>query len=184
MAARSFLLSVMLVIPFYAIFAREITGTQISGLGLFVIANSLAMLLSSYFWGRFADSSSRLVMASGGIAGIIACAMALSFPLLDESFHTSAAFSAIFFVAGFAHAGIRLGRKTWLVDAAPEIERPLYVSVSNTVVGIITVASAALGFIADAASVGWLIGVFAAFMLIGVVLALRLPEAEEMAASN
>ncbi len=181
--ARAMLLSVMLVIPFYSIFARDITGADISGLGLFMIFNSLAMVLSSYFWGRFSDRSSRLVMASGGLVGMAGCALALSFLILPESWHNAWAFSGVFFIAGFAHAGIRLGRKTYLVDAAPETERPLYVAVSNTLVGIITVASAALGFIADLMGVAWLIGFFALMMLAGVVLAYSLPEAENMTAS-
>jgi MFS family permease len=182
--ARSLLLSVMLVIPFYSIFAREITGTQVSGLGLFVIANSLAMVLSSYFWGRFADRSSKLVMAAGGFVGVTGASIALGFLLLPEPFQTPIAFSSVFFIAGFAHAGIRLGRKTYLVDAAPEKERPLYVAVSNTFVGLITILSAALGFIADLMGVEWLIGLFALLMAGGVVAALALPEAEEMLVEN
>lgn len=182
--ARALLLSVMLVIPFYSIFAREITGTEVSSLGLFVIANSLAMVLSSYFWGRFADRSSKLVMASGGMVGLAGAALALSFLVVPESWHTPALFSGVFFIAGFAHAGIRLGRKTYLVDAAPEKERPLYVAVSNTLVGVITVLSAALGVIADVLGVSWLIGLFATLMAAGVVLSLMLPPAAEMVQSD
>ncbi len=180
--ARSFLLSVMLVIPFYSIFARQITGTEVSGLGLFVIANSLAMVLSSYFWGRFADRSSKHVMAAGGLVGVLGSVIALSFLILPETWQTPIVFSTVFFIAGFAHAGIRLGRKTYLVDGAPEKERPLYVAVSNTFVGLITVLSVALGFIADLFGVEWLIGLFALLMIGGVLTALALPKAEEMVA--
>jgi len=178
--ARAFLLGVMLVVPFYAIFAREITGTQISGLGLFVIANSLATVLSSYFWGRFADKSSRRVLAAGGFVGMLSCILALSFLILPEGWQNPYAFSSVFFVAGFSQAGIRLGRKTYLVDAAPEKERPLYVAVSNTLVGLITVLSAVLGFSADLFGVSWLIGLFGVLITIGIVMAISLPEAENM----
>lgn len=178
--ARSLLLSVMLVIPFYSIFAREITGTEVSGLGLFVITSSLAMVMSSYFWGRFADRSSRLVMASGGLVGVLGAGMSLSFLFLPGSWHTPLAFSSVFFVAGFAHAGIRLGRKTYLVDAAPEIERPLFVAVSNTFVGIITIVSAGFGFFADLFGTEWLIAIFGVMMMGGILTALTLPKAEEM----
>ena len=178
--ARSLLLSVMLVIPFYSIFAREITGTEVSGLGLFVIANSLAMVLSSYFWGRFADRSSRLVMAAGGFVGVIGAVVSLTFLFLPEGWQNPFAFASVFFIAGFAHAGIRLGRKTYLVDAAPEKERPLYVAVSNTLVGLVTVLSAALGFIADLLGVEWLIALFGLLMILGIVTALTLPKSENM----
>lgn len=147
--ARAFLLGVILVVPFYAIFARKVTGTEFSSLALFVIANSLATVLSSYFWGRFADRSSRRVLAAGGIVGLLSCMLALSFLILPENWQNPYAFSVVFFVAGFSHTGIRLGRKTYLIDAAPEKERPLYVAVSNILVGLITLLSAVLGFSAD-----------------------------------
>jgi len=182
--ARSLLLSAMLVIPFYAIFAREITGTEVSSLGIFVIANSLAMVFSSYLWGRFADRSSKNVMAAGGFVGLIGATAALSFLFIPSSWQTPLAFSSVFFIAGFAHAGIRLGRKTYLVDAAPEKERPLYVAVSNTLVGLITVLSAVMGFGADLFGVEWLIGIFGVIMLTGIVVSLRLPEADEMVVSE
>ena len=178
--ARALLLSVMLVIPFYSIFAREVTGTEVSSLGIFVIANSLAMVTSSYFWGRFADRSSKNVMAMGGAVGLIGGLIALSFLILPDGWHTPLVFSTVFLVAGFAHAGIRMGRKTYLVDAAPEKDRPLYVAVSNTLVGAITVLSAVLGFGADLFGVAWLIGLFLFLMGLGIAVSLSLPEAEQM----
>jgi MFS family permease len=182
--ARSLLLSVMLVIPFYSVFARDITGTEVSSLGIFVISNSLAMVFSSYLWGRFADRSSKHVMAAGGLTGVAGAAIALSFLFVPESLQTPIAFSLVFFVAGFAHAGIRLGRKTYLVDAAPEKERPLYVAVSNTLVGLITVLSAVFGFGADLFGVEWLIGLFAFLMTGGIIVSLSLPDAENMVAGG
>ncbi len=178
--ARSLLLSVMLVIPFYSVFARDITGTEVSSLGIFVISNSLAMVLSSYLWGRLADRSSKHVMAAGGFVGVTGAAIALSFLFLPEDWHSPAAFSMVFFVAGFAHAGIRMGRKTYLVDAAPEKERPLYVAVSNTLVGLITLLSAVFGFGADLFGVEWLIAFFAILMIGGIVVSLSLPDADKM----
>lgn len=182
--ARAFLLGVILVVPFYAIFARKVTGTEFSSLALFVIANSLATVLSSYFWGRFADRSSRRVLAAGGIVGLLSCMLALSFLILPENWQNPYAFSVVFFVAGFSHTGIRLGRKTYLIDAAPEKERPLYVAVSNTLVGLITLLSAVLGFSADQFGVSWLIALFGAGIAVGIVLALTLPEASNMVQSS
>ena len=178
--ARSILLSVMLVIPFYAIFAREIVGTEVSGLGIFVISNSLAMVLSSYLWGRFADRSSKHVMAAGGCVGLVGAILALGFLIFPDEWHIPILFSSVFFIAGFAHAGIRMGRKTYLVDGAPEKDRPLYVALSNTFVGLITVSSVVLGFIADLMGVEWLIALFGLLMAAGIMISLQLPNAENM----
>lgn len=50
----------------------------------------------------------------------------------------------IFLLIGFAQAGLWLGRKTYLVDGAPEDDRPLCVAVSNTLIGMATLCSGVL----------------------------------------
>lgn len=111
---------------------------------------------------------------------MLGCALALSFLIFPESLQTPWAFAAVFFIGGMAQAGTRLGRKTYIVDAAPEADRPLYVAVSNTLIGLVTLSSAVLGFVADLFGTPWLIGLFALIMLAGILTALSLPEAEDM----
>ena len=177
---RSLLLSVMLVVPFYSIFARDVVSTEISSLGLFMITNSLAMVLSSYVWGRLADKSSHKAMAYGGLLGFFSALVAVMFTFFPESWQSPLLYSSVFLFAGFAHAGVRLGRKTYLIDAAPEKERPLYVAVSNTLVGIVTIASGLFGIFADLLGVNWLIGIFALMMVSGSILSLTLPKPSKM----
>ena len=177
--SRSLLLGVPLVVPFYSLFAREL-GTGLSGLGLFVMANSLAMVLSSYFWGRLADRSSKLAMAYGGLAGVAAALLALGLGWWLDLDYTAWWLAGIIFITGFAQAGTRLGRKTYLVDAAPEKERPLYVAVSNTVVGIIFLGSSLVGLLAGIIGVQGVIFAFTLMMLVGSVMAFRLPDPENM----
>ncbi len=176
--ARSLLLGVPLVVPFYSLFAREL-GAGLGGLGLFVMANSLAMVLSSYFWGRIADRSSNKAMGWGGLIGAAAALIALAVGWLDLDY-TSWWLATIIFITGFAQAGTRLGRKTYLVDAAPEKERPLYVAVSNTLVGIIFLGSSLIGLLAALIGVPGVIAAFTLMMLVGSVMAFRLPGPENM----
>lgn len=180
--ARALLLSVKLAIPFYTLFARELTGGQVGGLSLFVIAIGLAEVLSSPFWGRFSDRSSRTVMMMGGLLATAVGMLALGMELLPEAWQTSLVFAPVFLLVGFARAGVRLGRKTYLVDGAPAAERPLYVALSNTVIGIITLASSAFGLVAQVFGVRVLLGVFIVLSATGVWVAWRMPEAEQMAA--
>ena len=179
--ARSLLLGVPLVIPFYSLFARDL-GAGLSGLGLFVMANSLAMVLSSYFWGRLADRSSKHAMAFGGVIGAVTAVMALILGGMVGLDYTSWWLAAIIFITGFAQAGTRLGRKTYLVDAAPKEERPLYVAVSNTMTGIIFLTSSIIGLLAGLIGVQGVIFVFMLMMVSGSWLALRLPVPEAMVA--
>lgn len=180
--ARSLLLSVKLAIPFYVLYARNLTGGAVSGLALIVVATGLAEVLSSPFWGRFSDRSSRSVMIAAGVFSIGFGALTLSVGRLPAGWQTPFVFAALFFFIGMAKAGVRLGRKTYLVDAAPAKERPTYVALVNTIVGVITLASGLLGFIADVYSVPVLLILFLALTAGGVFVAWRMPEATEMAA--
>ncbi len=177
--ARSLLLGVPLVVPFYSLFAREL-GAGLGGLGLFVMANSLAMVLSSYFWGRLADRSSKHAMAWGGLIGVVAAVIALALGWWLDLGYTAWWLAAIIFITGFAQAGTRMGRKTYLVDAAPEKERPLYVAVSNTLVGIIFLGSSLIGLLAALLGVQGVIAAFTIMMLAGSLMAFRLPDPEDM----
>ena len=177
--ARSLLLGVPLVVPFYSLFAREL-GAGLAGLGLFVMANSLAMVLSSYFWGRMSDRSSKSAMGWGGLIGVVAAIIALALGWWMDLGYTSWWLAAIIFITGFAQAGTRMGRKTYLVDAAPEKERPLYVAVSNTLVGIIFLGSSLIGLLAALIGVQGVITAFTLMMLAGSVMAFRLPDPAEM----
>jgi MFS family permease len=178
--ARALLLSVPLSIPFYALDAKALTGSTASSLGIFVIAISFAQVLSSPFWGRFADHSSRTVMMLGGGLAVGVGLSALLFGVLPSAWHSAYLYGVIFLLLGIAQSGVRLGRKTYLVDAAPADERPLYVAVSNTIIGAITLAGGALGLISSVFGLRILLAVFVALALAGVLLSWQLPEAEQM----
>ncbi len=62
----------------------------------------------------------------------------------------------------------------------PETERPLYVSVSNTMVGIIFLGSSLVGLLAGVIGVQGVIGAFTLMMLAGSMMAFRLPDPENM----
>ena len=185
--ARSFLLAAQLATPFYALLAQEGAGVSAGNLAIMVGAASLASVLSSPFWGRFSDASSRKVMVAGGMWSVITVILALSTFLLPEDAWAGngwglALFALVFFSSGFAEAGVRLGRKTYLVDGAPERKRPLMVAVANTAVGVMYALAAGLGFLADALGVAVVLGVLGLMALMGTLLANRLPEAETLAA--
>lgn len=65
-----------------------------------------------------------------------------------------------------------------MVDLAGGNRRTDYVAVSNTVIGVILLASSAIGLLAGLLSPAGIILVFSAFGLAGAALARELPEAE------
>ena len=56
------LLSTALAPPFYIALSGDRAASGLGTLGSFMIAAAAASLLSTYFWGRFSDRSSRLVL--------------------------------------------------------------------------------------------------------------------------
>jgi hypothetical protein len=179
-SARALLLAAQLASPFYALQAQASTGVGAGNLAILVMASSLAAVLSSPFWGRFSDASSRRVMVAGGVWTAITVALALSAEVLPEGSLGIGLFALVFLSSGFAVAGVRLGRKTYLVDGAPEADRPLMVAVANTLVGVMYAVAAGFGLLADQLGVWAVLVLLGAMAVGGTLLSLGLPEAEEL----
>ncbi|TVS07101.1 MAG: MFS transporter [Phycisphaerales bacterium] len=185
LCARGLLVSVPLIVPFLALFAQNLVGGGSDRLLIFVIALGLTEVVASPLWGWVADRSAKLAMAMGGMMGVLAGGGAMLCWLLPTDDLPGWALMLIagsFIVAsGLGQAGARLGRKTYLVDGAPDDRRPLYVSVANTIIGVVTIAGAALGILAEVLSVEAVIGVLTFFACLGVLASTLMPEAERLA---
>lgn len=147
---RIALLSVALAPPFYVLLAQAASGGNIAGLGAMIIASGLASSLSAPLWGRLSDRSARLVMVYAallaGLLGVLTYALTrLDHALLAQPL----AFAALFLVLNVAHAGVRLGRKVYLVDMASSDTRAAMVAVSNTVIGVAMLGGGLIGILGD-----------------------------------
>lgn len=180
LAARCALLSIELATPFFALYGSELLGTHVSALAVFVVSIGVANIVSSPFWGRFADTSSRRVMVYAGLLGGLASGYALFVGALPTASRNALVFAPAFILLAVAEAGVRLGRKTYLVDAAPAKERPLYVSVANTFAGAVALVGAVLGGIAQIFGTSVLIGLLAVLALGGALASIWMPEADVM----
>ena len=77
-----------------------------------------------------------------------------------------------------AHDGVRVGRKTYIVDLAGGNRRTDYVAVSNSVIGIVLLLVGLAGLLAQALSVSGVVLLLSIFGLLGAWLSLRLVETE------
>ncbi len=84
----------------------------------------------------------------------------------------------LFFVLSIAHSGIRLGRKTYVLDLAAGQKRSDYVAVSNTVIGFILLLTGAVGALSAILPPEGVILVLSLMGLAGAALARQLPEAD------
>ena len=94
---------------------------------------------------------------------------------------SEAAYAAVVFVAVAAQEGVRLGRKDLPRDAAPPDERPPYVALANTIIGVVMIGLTLLGVIAEVVGVSAAVGAALALSLLGVVATRWTPEPEHMA---
>ncbi|SHH37367.1 MFS transporter [Winogradskyella jejuensis] len=177
--ARSLLLCSALSAPFYVLLAQEYVGKESYLLGLLILANGIASVVSSPFWGKMADNSSKNTMS---IAVVIASVLSVFMVVLVTFSETLRSqlwlYPIAFFVLGIAHGGVRLGRKTYVVDMAKGNQRTDYVSVSNTVIGLILLLTGGLSALVSLISIEGVILALSLFGFYGAFRSYKLPNVE------
>lgn len=173
--ARALLMCSALSAPFYVALAQQQAEPGVGTLGAFVIAAGAASLLSAPVWGRFADSSSRRVMfwAACLTAGVGLVTFGLN-RVLPESLGGFWPVPLAYFLLSIAHSGVRVGRKTYVVDLAAGNRRTDYVAVSNSVIGILLLMVGMLGLLADRFGADGMIGLLALMGAAGALVTLYL----------
>ena len=83
-----------------------------------------------------------------------------------------------FFILGIAHSGVRLGRKTYVVNMAEGNKRTDYVSVSNTIIGLILLVTGGISALASLFSVELVLLVLSMFGILGAFLSYKLHNVE------
>lgn len=177
---RGLLASTVLSMPFYVVLARRATEGQVASLGILLGASSVSAMVSGWVWGRLADHSSRLTIVVAGLtAGLLGCITA-GVSGLELSVGAGLwLYGALFGLLGLAHTGIRLGRKTYLIDLAPGEERASYVAVSNTLIGILLLLSSLIGGLGGVLGARGILLVFALLGVFGGLYGLTLREVQE-----
>ncbi|WP_203141592.1 MFS transporter [Marinobacter mangrovi] len=175
---RALLLCSALASPYFVLLAQK-QGNNGWLLGGFLLASSLASSVSATVWGWMADKSSRQVMIRGAALASAVCLVIGFWNLLSDGDLRSAWFYPLaFFILSIAHAGVRLGRKTYLVDMAGGNKRTDYTSVSNTVIGLLLLVTGGISALASLISPTAVIVLLGLMGLAGTVSAVRLREVE------
>lgn len=175
---RALLISTGLAAPYYVALAREHGSGRGSSLSLFILASGLASALSSFFWGRYADRSSRRVLLVA--AGTASALGLLVFGLNASGLVANWAWAAplAFFLLSMAHGGVRIGRKTYILDMASGNRRTDYVAVSNTVIGVALLLSSVVGLLAPLIGPGGMLLLLSIMGFAGVWGGKHLPEVQ------
>ncbi|MBS7548179.1 MFS transporter [Dietzia massiliensis] len=179
-SVRGLLLVSSLSPPFIVTLSIASGTGALAGLGGFILASGVASLIGGRIFGRMADRSSRLLMAGAATAAsIVAVALVLieSIPGFDGgSLLGAAVFVGAYFLLTLLHSGVRVGRKTYVVDVAEGDTRTAYVAVGNTMMGVILLVVGGVSSALAAVSVDWALVFLAVLGLIGAASAISMPE--------
>lgn len=178
-ATRALLMCSALSAPFYVALSQSRIGSPAYLLGAFIVAAGLADLLSAPIWGRQADRSSRQVMiAAAAIASTTGIATFLADRWLPGLIEAPLFLPLMFFLLSVAHSGVRVGRKTYVVNLGTGNRRTDYVAVSNTVIGVLLLIVGSVGALAPIVGNAGVLGLLALMGLFGVALGYGLPEVD------
>ncbi|MBR7743491.1 MFS transporter [Phycicoccus sp. BSK3Z-2] len=173
---RALLLVSALAPPFFVQSSASSGDTPLSGLGAFVVASGLASVLGGRVFGAAADRSSRLLMAVGAaVASLVVLGVAAALAAGGGQ-APGWLLAGAFFVVSLVHVGVRVGRKTYVVDMADGDRRTEYVAVANTTMGVLLLGVGALT--AALATLGVTVALLflGGLGLVGAVLGRSLPE--------
>ena len=81
-----------------------------------------------------------------------------------------------YFVLNIAHSGVRVGRKTYVVNLGTGNQRTDYVAIGNSVIGLLLLVAGSIGALAPVIGHAGVIAVLAGMGLLGAVSGLRLPD--------
>ncbi|SHE78198.1 MFS-type transporter involved in bile tolerance, Atg22 family [Psychroflexus salarius] len=173
---RALLMAIPLLQPFYVVLANQLTGNSFASLGYLIVVTSIAQIISSPLWGKIADKSSlKLLQIASGIA-LIGIAYAIIIYLQNPSQISISFILPLFFVNAIAYAGARLSRKTYLVDYAPDKDRPTYVAMASTFIGLFTIITASFGLITDYFGLLYQFIFFAILLIVCIAFSLKLKD--------
>lgn len=177
-ATRGLLLCSALSAPYYVMLAQRHLGDSARLLLLLIVLGGLAGLLAGPAWGRFADRSSRRVMQVGAwiAAGMGALVWGLA-RFAPDILGWTWLLPAAYFVLSLAHEGVRVGRKTWIVNIADGGRRIDYVAASNAAIGVLLLLAGGLGAALSMVSVEAVLLGLSLCGLAGALLGASLPEA-------
>jgi hypothetical protein len=177
---RALLMCSALSAPFYVALAQEASDASALLLGSFVAAGGFASLLSAPVWGRFADRTSRMVMITAALLTSATGLLTVGALQLVPGLSRSAWFLPVaYFLLSIAHSGVRVGRKTYVVDLASGNKRTDYVAISNSVIGVLLLLAGGVGALSPFIGNGGVITLLALMGLAGALLGTTLPETGE-----
>lgn len=164
---------------FYVLFAAERLHVAQENIGLFISAGVVGSMLCGAVLGPLSDRKGN-ALAVKIIAALrcLAPLLALLAPLVagNQPGLATGVFTLIFGLIGMTTGAHMVGFMNYLLEIAPPSERSLYVGLSNTLGGVMTLAPLIGGWLVQVASYELLFVVSLALGITGLAVAMRGPR--------
>jgi MFS family permease len=181
-AVRTLLALTGIALPFYSVYAKNVLGAEAAMAGLYVATSTGARLLSNLAWGGISDRKGnllvlRLLAAGRGLTLFLALALVISASLLklEGGWLPYLAIPLFLLDSALFPAGILSG-SNFLVELVSEAERPIYLGMTNTLMGVATLLSVLGGLLVDWLGYAGLFAVALVLCVLGLMLTAGLPE--------
>jgi Na+/melibiose symporter-like transporter len=164
--------------PFFVVFALRNAGLPESDVGIFTAMQTLGGTAAGLLFGWMADSFGphRVIRAMGGVY-IFAPLLALGSNLwMGNAQIVTICFAALFFLLGMGDGAIMLGFINYVLEIAPPEQRPAYIGLTNTLMGITIAYPLIGGWLAEWAGYNAVFALALLGILAGCVAGWRLPD--------
>jgi MFS family permease len=144
-----------IALPFYGIYAKNVLGAPEEMVGIYIAVRAGAQLLFNLPWGRLSDRyGNRLAMKVFNLGNGLTALLALALVGLVGLLHLQGTWLPwlvipLFFLDGAVRPAQMLVGSNFLIELAPEAERPLYLGLSNTLMGVTVLLSGLGGLVVD-----------------------------------
>jgi len=119
-----------LALPFYVLYAKDVLNIRLEMVGIFLAAQMLGSALSNFLWAYLSDfvGNKRVIQISALLASVVPLLAIITTPA------SSILFIFLFLFIGFFSAGYAIGKTNFLLDIAPQKDRPAYISLNGTLI--------------------------------------------------
>ncbi|MBE9508673.1 MAG: MFS transporter [Chloroflexi bacterium] len=174
MVCRILIGMIGLATPFYVKHAEKALLLPQSIVGYFVIAQTLAGVVTSAVLGRVSERRGPHVVARiGSAVAIMGPLFALAADLAGGGWLVRA-YPFVYVALGVINSSWMLGFFNYLLEIAPEGKRSTYVGLGNTITGVLTLVPMAGGWLLKTTSYATLFGTTAALVAAGFLVTLGL----------
>jgi len=161
-----------MALPFYILYLKDTSGIRLGTVGILLSAQMLGSVLSNILWAHLSDFvGNKKVIQISTFAGLMVPIIALITQFKNELLYL-----LLFAIIGFFIAGRTIGNTNYLLDIAPPKDRPIYISLTGTLLFPVSLFPLIGGLIAQYISYNMLFVITGIPILLGFILSFNLKE--------